>query len=145
MFWKRTIWRILFSVVVILLILMAGGLIYRAGFTHGALTEITIPEGSDINLMPHGYAPYSRHFGPRLGLLGFFPFFLCFAGIFLVMMVFGAGRRMMYWKYAGKNHKYWKTHGPGHWHGRHWGPGCPPWEEDQPESESENPAAESEA
>jgi hypothetical protein len=142
MFWKRTIWQILFALVVIVFLAVGGVAIYRVGFTQGAMSDITLPEGNDIYLMPHRMVPHPGYFYPRVGLLGFFPFLLCFGGFFLLMMVFGACRRAWHWKYAGKEQEYWKRRGPGwHWH-PHWGPGHPPWGDDQPETESDAPSAE---
>ena len=142
MFWKRTIWWVILGVVVIALLAFGGIALYRAGYTHGAMAEFTLPEGSEIPALPYGRAPfaYGRHFGPRTGLFGFFPFLLCFGGFFILMCLFGFGRRR-YWMQSGKGH--WKHHGPHpYWHGGPWGPGKPPWAEDQPETESEAPPAE---
>ena len=146
MFWKRTIWWILLGLVVVAFLTVGGVAIYKAGFTHGAMTDITLPEGSDINVMPHKMVPYAGYYHPRAGLMGFFPFLLCFGGFFFLMMVFGACRRAWYWKYAGKDHpKYWKHHGPWrYWKSPHWGPGHPPWADDQPETKSDTPSEEAE-
>jgi hypothetical protein len=145
MFWKRTIWWILLGVVVLALLGIGGVAIYRAGYTHGAMADFTLPEGSELPAFPYGRTPfaYGRHIGPRAGLFGFFPLLFCFGGLFLLMLAFGSCRRMFYRKYAGKGH--WKHHGPHpYWHGGPWEAGKPPWAEDQPETESDAPSVEAE-
>jgi hypothetical protein len=144
MFWKRTIWWILLGVVVLALLAIGGVAIYRAGFTHGAMTNLTLSEGNEFPAFPHRMVPYRRPFGMRSGLSGFFPALFCFGGLFMVGLAFAAFRRRHYWKYADKEYaKYWKHHGPPpYWHAGPWGPGKPPWAEDQPESEPDAPSAE---
>jgi len=139
MFWKRTIWKILFAIMVIAFLTIGGVTIYKAGFTQGAMAEISLHEDGDGVIMPHRMVPYAGYYHPRAGLFGFFPFLLCFGGFFFLMFAFGACRRAWYWKYAGKDHpNHWKQHGPRrYWKGPHWGPGHSPWDEDQSETESD--------
>jgi hypothetical protein len=72
-------------------------------------------------------------------LLGLFPL-LCFGGFFFLALMCGFGfmarkRAWMHHYGPGSPHEYWKHRGP-------WGPGCPPWEQEQPETETESAPAE---
>ena len=136
----KRIWKFVFALVVITVLAFGGMALYRLGFTHGALTNITLPEGSEFPMMPYAYRPFGGHYGPRVGLLGLFPL-LCFGGFFFLALMFGGGclaRRWAWMRYSTKNPEYWKKYGPPH--GR---PGCPPWADDQPEAVSETPPKDS--
>ena len=141
MFWKRTIWWILLGIVVLAFLAIGGITIYRVGFAQGAVSEITLPEGNEIYLMPHRIVPRPGYYYPRAGLGGFFPLLFCLGSFFLLMLMFGFGRRH-YWVHRDK--EYWKNHPwpHRHWPGAPWGPGKPPWVEDQPKTESATPPAE---
>jgi hypothetical protein len=138
----RWIWRLLFALVIIAGLTLGGLAIYKAGFTHGALSNLTLPEGSEYPPMPFGHLPYGRPITPRVGLLVLFPL-LCFGGFFFLSLLFGFGlmARKRAWNHhygPGPHAEYWKHHGPPPW----WGQGKPPWAGDQPPSEPDAPPAE---
>ena len=137
---KRFLFKGLLVLIIVIMLAVGGIAIYRAGFTHGMMTNITLPEGSEFpgdafGRMPYGLMPLGWHTGPRVGLLGIFPL-LCFGGFFFLMLMFGFGffARKRAWMH---HPEHWKHPGPP------WGPGRPPWVQDQPEAESEAPPAES--
>jgi hypothetical protein len=136
----KRIWRLVFALLIIAGISLGGFALYRMGFAHGAMTNITLPEGGEFPVVPYAYHPLGWHYGPRVGLLGIFPL-LCFGGIFFLALMFGFGfmarkRAWMHYYGPGSHPGYWKHHGPP------WGPGKPPWEQEQPKAESETPPAE---
>ena len=137
---SRFIWRAIFALVVIVGLALGGIALYQMGFSHGAMTNITFPEGSEFPMMPYAYHPLGWHTGPRIGLLGLFPL-LCFGGFFFLMLMCGFGfmARRRAWKHYGpeSHHEYWKHYGPP------WGPGRPPWAEDQPKTEAPSEETES--
>ena len=135
---SRFIWRAIFALVFIGILTLGGISLYRIGFADGAMTTITIPEGSESLMMPYAHRPLGWHYGPRVGLLGLFPL-LCFGFFFFLMLMCGFGfmaRRRACKHYGpGSYPEHWKHHGP-------WGPGHPSWEQAQPETETESPPAE---
>jgi len=143
----RLIWKVLFALVIIAGLVLGGAALYQMGFTHGAMTNITLPEDGEFPMLPHGrvpfgYVPLGWHAVPRVGLLGILPL-LCFAGFFFLVLMFGFGfmARKRAWRHYGSGwqHEYWKHHGP-----PPWGPGKPPWAGDQAQTESDTPSAETE-
>ena len=137
---NKFFWRAFFALIFIGVLALGGFAIYQFGFSHGAMTNITLPEGSEFPMAPYAIRPLGWHYGPRVGLLGLFPL-LCFGGFFFLMLMFGFGFMT--------RRRAWKHYGPG-WHSEHWkhngppwGPGRPPWVEDQPEPEG-SPAESSE-
>jgi hypothetical protein len=144
---SRFIWRAFFALVFTGLLALGGIALYQMGFSHGAMANITLPEGSELPMMPFAYRSLNWHYGPRIGLLGLLPL-LCFGGFFFLMMIcaFGFMARRRAWKHYGPrwDSEHWKHHGP-----PPWGPGRPPWwqspgAEDQPEAEPETPPTEAE-
>ncbi len=114
------LWQVFFALVIITGLALGGMAIYRAGFTHGAMTNLTIPEGAEYPLMPYRHMPYGRGIGPRVGLMGLFPL-LCFGGFFFLLLIGGIG--------FGARKRAWMHHyGPGACppYGKHHGP-PPPW------------------
>ena len=139
----KRIFKVIFALVVVAVIAFGSLAIYRLGFAHGAITNFTLPEGSEFPMMSYGHMPLNWHAGPRVGLLGIFPF-LCFGGFFFLMLMFGFGfmARKRAWL-----HHYGPGSHPGHW--KHegtppWGPGCPPWEQKQSKADPESPSVETE-
>lgn len=128
----KRIWKVIFILVIVTGLVLGGVAIYRAGFTHGAMTNLTLPEGSEYPVVPFRHLPYGMGIGPRAGLLGLFPL-MCFGGFFFLMLFFGFGfcaRRRAWMHYGPGAHHHWKHHGP------------PPWE--QSEAESQPPSDETE-
>jgi hypothetical protein len=139
----KLIWKVLFALVIIAGLALGGIALYQMGFTHGTMTNITLPEGSEFPVIPYAHRPLGWHYGPRVGLLGLFPL-LCFGGFFLLVLLFGFGfmARKRAWRHYGPgwhSSEYWKHHGP-----PPWGTGRPPWSEDQSQAESEVPSTETE-
>jgi hypothetical protein len=139
----KRIWKVIFALVIVVGLVLGGVAIYNAGFTHGAMINITLPEGSEAPLVPHGHMPYGRSFGPRAGLLGLFPL-LCFGGFFFLLFFSGLAcfaRRRAWMHYGPGAAQYWKHHGPPpSW----WGSGKPPWAEDPTQTEPAAPSADTE-
>ena len=140
----KRIWKLIFALIIITGLAVGGIALYQMGFTHGAMTNLTLPEGGEYPLMPYGHMPLGWHAGPRVGLLGLFPL-LCFSGFFFLMLMFGFGfmTRKRAWM-----HHYGPGFHPGHWKQSGpppWGPGRPPWTQDQPETESEIPSPETDS
>ena len=139
----KRIWTVLFALAVILGLALGGVAIYKVGFTHGAMTNLSMPEGAEYPLTPFGHMPYGRAVSPRVGLLGLFPL-LCFGGFFFLLLIGGLGfcarrRAWMHHYGPGSQPDYWKHHGP-----PFWGSGKPPGAEDQTQTESRAPSAEKE-
>lgn len=141
---KKRIWRAVIALVIIAGLVLGGVAIYQAGFTHGATTNLRLPESSEYPVMPFGHMLYGRSIGPRMGLLGLFPL-LCFGGFFFLLLIGGFGffaRRRAWMHYGpGTYPNHWKHHGPPPpW----WGQEKPPWAEGQSQKESDTPPAETE-
>ena len=136
----KNIWKVIFALVVITVLAFGSVALYRLGFSHGAMTNITLPEGSDFSVMPYAHRPLGWNFGPRVGLMGIFPL-LCLGGFFFLVLMFGFGfmaRKSAWMRYGpGANPDYWQHHGP-----PHWGPGRPPWEQEKTEADSESSSVE---
>jgi hypothetical protein len=137
----KFIWRMIFALLVITVFTLGSIAIYRMGFTHGAMTNITLPEGSDFPVTPYAHRSLGWHYSPRLGLLGIFPL-LCFGGFFFLMLMFGFGfiARKRSWM-----HHYGPGPYPGHWkhHGTPpWGPDKAPPPDTQNEAKPESPSTE---
>lgn len=134
----KNIFRFVFALVIIVGLALGGIALYQMGFSHGAMTNITFPEGSEFPVTPYTLHPLGWHYGPRVGLLGLFPL-LCFGGFFFLALMCGFGfmARKRAWRHYGPgwSHEHWKHHGP-----PPWGSGRPPWAEDQPEAEAEVPS-----
>lgn len=141
---KRIFVGMLLTLVVVALLALGGAAIYQAGFTQGAMANLTLPEGGEFPVMPHsgvplGYMPLGWHAGPRVGLLGLFPL-LCFGGFFFLVLMCGFGFRKRAWRHYGPGwHEHWKHYGP-----PPWGSGKPPWAETQAQTESDIPSMETE-
>ena len=138
----KQIWKVVFALVIITGLALGSVTIYKVGFSHGVMTNLTLPESSEYPSVPFRHLPYERSILPRVGLLGLFPL-LCFGSFFFLLLIGGFGfcsRRA--WKHYGPGPNYhWKHHGPPPW----WGQEKPPWAEDQPQTESDRPLAETEA
>lgn len=132
----KFVWKVFFILVVIAVLALGSVAIYRMGFTHGVMTNISLPESGEYPMVPFKPRPLGWHAGSRIGLLGLFPL-LCFGGFFFMLLMFGFGimSRKRAWSHygPGSHPSNWKHHKPP------WGPGCPPWEQDQPEAQSETP------
>lgn len=139
----KRIWKVVFALVIITGLALGGVAIYNAGFTHGAMTNLTLPEGGEYPVESFRHLPYGRGIGPRAGLLGLFPM-LCFGGFFFFLLICGFGffsRRRAWMHYGPGAYHHQKHHGPPPpW----WGWDKPPWAEDQSQTESEPPPAETE-
>ena len=133
----KLIWKVLFALVIIAGLLLGAAALYQIGYTHGAMTNITLPEGGEFPVMPYAYRSLGWHAGPRVGLLGLFPL-LCFGGFFFLVLLFGFGfmARKRAWRHYSPG-EYWKHHGP-----PPWGSGRPPWAEEQSQAESQVPSTE---
>ncbi len=139
----KRIWKVIFALVIIAGLVLGGVAIYKAGFTHGAMTNLTLPDGSEYPMMPFQHMPYGRSIGPRAGLLGLFPL-LCFGGFFFLLLVGGmsfCARRRAWMHYGPGAYHPWKQHGPPP---PGWGQDKPPWADDQSQTESDTHPAETE-
>jgi hypothetical protein len=135
MFWKRTIWIILGSVLFLGLLAAGGVAIYYAGYTHGALAT-SVEAGGEVSL-PALPAPFDLHQRANYLNRGHSPFMGLFCGGFLLLLFFfmiGGFFRRWAWNY-----------GPGWRHPRYhgWGPPPPYWK-DMPDKEpsTEKPPSE---
>jgi hypothetical protein len=132
----KNIFRFIFALAIIAGLALGGIALYQMGFSHGTMTNFTLPEGSEIQVMPYAHYPMGWHAGPRVGLLGLLPL-LCFGGFFFLVFMCGFGfmaRKRAWMHHYGPG---WKHHGP-----PPWGQGRPPWAEGQPEAGTEAPPAE---
>jgi len=144
MFRKPFIWRLLVALVLTAFLIVGGIALYRAGFTHGTLSTIEIPEGAfelgnpDAR-MPFGRTPLGWHMRPRVGIFGIFPGLLCFGGLFLMLMAFLGAAGMM------RRRRFFHRDGPsyGH-HGPPWGAPpkgwAPPEDQQTPPLDADEPA-----
>jgi hypothetical protein len=140
----KNIFRFVFALAIIVGLALGGIALYQMGFSHGAMTNITFPEGSEIQVMPYARSPLGWHVGPRVGLLGLFPL-LCFGGFFFLVFMCGFGfmarKRAWMHHYGGR----WKHDGQPPWG---WGRSAgaqPPWAEGQPETGAETPPVETDS
>lgn len=127
----RRIWRFFFFLVVAAGLVLGGIALYRLGFSQGALTNLTLPEGAEAPLVPYGRVPFGWYAWPHFGLLGFFPL-LCLGGFFflMAMSLFGFfGRRRAWMGYGPGAHRHWKQYGP------------PPWGPEEPRGSGDPPKA----
>ena len=125
----KWIFKFIFALLIIAGLVLGGIALYQMGFSHGAMTNITFPEGSEIQVMPYAHHPMGWNAFPRVGLLGLFPL-LCFGGFFFLILMFGFG--------CMTRKRAWMHHYGGHW--KHHGP--PPWAGGQPEAGTETPTTE---
>ena len=136
----RRIWRVVFALVIIAALVLAGVAIYQAGFAHGVVSDFKLPESSEYPLTPYGHLPYGRSIMPRLGLLGLFPL-LCFGSFFFLMVFWGLSffARRRAWMNAGScvNSHHWKHHGLPPW----WGQQKAPESQDQSQADSDSTSA----
>ena len=141
----KRIWKVVFALVIIAGLALGAVAIYRAGFTHGVMSDFKLPESSEYPVIPYGHMPYGRSIGPRVGLLGLFPL-LCFGAFFFLMLIWGMGfffrRRAWMHDGPGSYPHHWKHHGPPPpW----WGQEKPPGAEDQSQAGPTNtPSTETE-
>lgn len=125
----KRILKVVFVLMIIAGLVLGGVAIYNAGFAHGAMTNLPLPEGSEVPFGTFGHAPYAYRLAPRVGLLGLFPV-LCFGGFFFLLLFFGFGfcaRRRAWMRFGQGDHHHWKHYDP------------PPWEPERPETESQAP------
>ena len=134
---KRIFVGVLLALICVVLLVAGGVAIYQAGFAHGALTNLSLPEGNVFPMAPLRHiSPFGWHAVPRIGLLGLFPL-LCFGSFFFLVLLCGFGffARKRAWvrhHYGPESDpEFWKHYGPSPW-----GSGPPPWAQNQPESES---------
>ncbi len=118
------IFRILAAILLVVLVLAAAGLAYRAGFSQGYAQAAILARGDGSQAAP-GYPFFPGFWGPGFGFFPFFPLFGFFLFGLFILFVFRILFRPWHWGYAG------------HWpqHARDWG--TPPWMKDRPEHESE--------
>ena len=134
--------KVVFVLVIVTGLVLGGVAIYRAGFTHGAMTNITLPEGSEYPVVPFRQFPHAYGYGPRVGLFGLFPL-LCFGGFFFLFLIFGFGffARRRAWRHYGPGaYHHWKQHGPP----PGWSKDKPPWAEEQSQAETDTPSTKTE-
>ena len=140
---RRIFAGVLLTFIIVTLLVISGAVIYKAGFTHGAMTNLSLPEGREFPMMPFRRMPLGWHAVPRIGLLGLFPLFCLGSFIFLLVLCgFGWISRRHAWQHyygPGSPPEGWKHYGP-----PPWGPGRPPWAESQAQTESDIPSAEAE-
>ena len=118
MFWKW-FWRVT-AILLILAVFVGGGIaIYRAGYAHGATTNLwTTEEGGDV-LSQHSFPHDNLYFRPYARPRMFFPGFSLFMGFILVVFLFGGiGRMIRYSLWQGKGKPCPPHWGPG-WHKYH--------------------------
>jgi hypothetical protein len=140
----KNIFRFVFALAIIVGLVLGGIALYQMGFSHGAMTNITFPEGSEIQVMPYAYSPLGWQTGPRIGLLGLAPL-LCFGGFFFLILMFGFGfmaRKRAWMHHYGPD---WKHHGPPPGGQGRPGGAQPPWAGEQPKAESEAPSTETDS
>ena len=137
MFGERSFFfRLLAALLLISLLVAAGTLVYRAGFSQGYANGAAISSGEGGQTAPPAgpgylYYPYYGRgfFGPRFG---FFPFFPIIGFFFFGLLFFGLLRFLFWprrWGYPG----HWRGYGPPPWAGE--GPqGSPGRPEGQPQT-----------
>ena len=102
----RILWRVIVALVLIAAIAGLGYYAYQAGIANGLAQQVQ-PQGGQAQPVPY---PYYWHpffgFGPGFGFLG------CLIPLFLLFLVFGS-LRMLLWS----GHWGWRRH----WHHGPWG------------------------
>lgn len=136
MFGERSFFfRLLAALLLIGLLVAAGTLVFRAGFSQGYASGAAISSGEGGQAVPRvgpGYPYYPYYpgfFGPRFG---FFPFFPIIGFFFFGLLFFGL-MRFLFWPRRWGHPGYWRGYGPPPWaqEGPQGAPGTP---EGQPQS-----------
>ncbi len=104
---KVSIWKVVVGLVVIALLVGAGGAIFRAGYARGVMSDMSFEDmsfadgGFEEGMMPYGRMPYMRGSSGYSGfhsvggmLFGGLIFFLIVGGLFRMMR--GCGMRHQY-------------------------------------------------
>ena len=117
---KVSLWKVVLGIVVITLLVGGGAMLYRAGYAHGVMSDVSFEEmplahGDVDGMMPGHGMPY----GGMRGYHGHGGFFLLghflFGGL-IFFLIFGA-----IFRFFGMRH-YWTMHRMGYE-----GEGAPPW------------------
>jgi len=132
---KVSIWKVVLFLGLIALLIGGGAMLYRAGFTQGVMSDVTIPEGGFEQMMPY------RGFGHGYGLMGFFSLGrMLFAG-FIFFMITGLFFRLFMGRRFGPPwgmHKMYREGEEGPWmHHPYWGRMHPEDEDKSKEDGSE--------
>ena len=142
---KVSVWKVVFGLVLIALLVGAGGMIYRVGYARGTMSDVSFAEmpfaeGGYEGMTPYGGMPYMRTHGGYTGfqsiggmLFGGFIFLLIVGGIF--RLIFGGMWRrgcMPPWamhrmQYEGEGTPPWMRYHP------YWGKMNPDGEEEAKE------------
>jgi hypothetical protein len=136
MFYRGIFWRILLAVLLVGLLVVGGGALYRAGWTQGyqAAALAASANGSEgAPVVPYSGVYPPGAFYPVFGYTPFFaPFGLCLGFGFFLLLLFLIGGLF-------RPHR-WGPHESGHWGGSHnhedWQHGpMPPWVKEWKESQ----------
>ena len=135
---KVRLWKVVLGILLLALLVGGGFALYRAGYAHGVMADVTFPDGSfegiaPFHRMPYGMRGYSGH-------MGFFPLGRLFFGGLIFFLLVGAIFRFFgmrhYWAmhrmgYAGEDAPPWMRHHP------YWGKVNPEGEDDGKADKSE--------
>lgn len=121
---KVSIWKVVLLLGLIALLVGGGAMLYRAGFTQGVMSDVTFPEGSFEQMLPH--RGFGHGYGYGYGHMGFFSLgSMLFTGFFF-LMIFGLFFRLFFGHRFGPPWAYRMRHegkgGPwGHHDHPYWG------------------------
>ena len=128
---KVSIWKVVMGLVIIALLVGAGGAIFRAGYARGMMSDVSFADGHHLedggyeSMMPYGgyhgmsgrYGMYGySHFSFGRMLFGGLVFFLIVGGLFRLIGGCGMRRRYGYGMPPWAMHKMYRD-----------GKGGPPW------------------
>jgi hypothetical protein len=105
---KVSIWKVIFTIFIVAVVIVAGILIYKAGYYQGAASRSPLPPGHNFPVIPfHRENSRLIPFLGRLQIQRFFPGLLvgtlCL-GILVIMglvLGFGVARRQLFWNKNG--------------------------------------------
>lgn len=142
---KVRLWKVVLGIVLVALLVGGGAMLYRAGYAHGVMSDVSFEEmpfahGDTDGMMPGYGMPYGGMRGYH-GQMGFFPLGRLLFGGLIFLLILGCIFRFFgmrrYWAmnrmdYEGKGAPPWM------WHHRHpyWGEMNPDDEEKKEESEA---------
>jgi len=114
------VFRVIGILVLMVVLVVAGSLVFRAGYTQGVAqspvvaTAISEQAGQVI---PAPYPPMHGYHYPGMWMHPFWGFspFGCLFGFFLIFLFFGALRMIFFPRWHGRRH--WHHHGYGPWGG----------------------------
>ncbi|MBT3189597.1 MAG: hypothetical protein HN736_02825 [Anaerolineae bacterium] len=108
---KVSIWKVVMGLVVIALLVGAGGMIFRAGYARGVMSDVSFEEMPFADGNYEGMMPYGGHYGMR-GYYGYshFSFGRMLFGGFVFFLFVGAMFRFFGMRRYGYGMPPWAMH-----------------------------------